>query len=494
MEEGVGTWLSMHDRERLQTMMGRAEEQPGTMPQQRIVAKRLSLWDTVSILVGIVVGTAIFRSPPLVFQNASNVWEALGVWLLGGALCLCGAFCYAELATTFPRNGGDYEYLSLAYGRWVGFLFGWAQLAAILTGNIGAMGYAFADYGSSLWSLSSSAMACVAAAAIAVLTVANVSGLVLGKSLQNTLTCAKIVGLALVVVAGLFGVENNAFSAGPIADVKGPGLGLALVFVLYAYGGWNDAVFVAAEVQDQGRNMPRALLYGIAGITVLYLAVNFAYLKVLGLETARHTATPAASVLQQVVGPWGAKAISVLVMVSALGAINGMILAGSRVYATVGQDYHLFAWLGKWNRRSGAPIAAIVLQGCIAVSLVFLVGTDTGRNGIDRLLGGIGLTGLPWDEYSGGFETLVAGTAPVFWAFFFLTGLSVFILRVRHPQRHRPFTVPWFPLPPIVFCSTSGYMLYCSLEYAKLLSLLGVAPLVLGIPLYLWSCHFPKRA
>jgi APA family basic amino acid/polyamine antiporter len=473
--------------------MGNSEQHADATTGDRHLKKHLSLWDTVSIIVGIVVGTAIFRSPTLVFQNVSDLWGVLGVWMLGGGLCLCGALCYAELATTFPRNGGDYEYLSQAFGRWMGFLFGWAQLAVFLSGSIGAMAYAFADYGSTLWSLSPSAMAFVASAAIAVLTVANVLGVVVGKSLQNFLTCAKIVGLALVVFAGLFWGPNNAFPTGPIAATKGPGLGLALVFVLYAYGGWNDAVFVAAEVHDQRRNLPRALLCGIAGITILYLAVNFVYLKVLGLEAARQSAAPAADVMQQAVGAWGAKAISVLVMVSALGAINGTILVGSRVYATIGEDYHLFAWLGKWNQRTGAPVAAIVLQGCFAMSLVVAVGTDLGRGGIDRMLESIGLAGLPWDEYFGGFETLVAGTAPVFWTFFLLTGLSLFILRVRHPERHRPFSVPWFPLPPIVFCCTCGYMLYSSLAYAKSLSLLGVVPLAVGIPLYLLSRRFPKQ-
>ena len=449
--------------------------------------KRLSLWDTVSIIVGIVVGTAIFRSPPLVFQNVLSNWEALGVWLLGGGLCICGALCYAELATTYPRNGGDYEYLSQAFGGWMGFLFGWAQLAAVLSGSIGAMGYAFANYGASLWSVSPAAMAWVAAAAIAVLTVANVLGVAFGKSVQNLLTGAKLIGLAAVIAVGLLWGPNQAVDVEPLEPLAAPSFGLALVFVLYAYGGWNDAVFVAAEVHDQRRNLPRALLFGVASITILYVAVNFVFLRVLGLEAARQSATPAADVMQHAIGAWGAKAISVLVMVSALGAINGMILAGSRVYATVGEDYQLFSWLGRWNKLAGAPTAAIVLQGGISILLVFAVGTDFGRTGIDRLLNGCGLSGLPWDEYFGGFETLVAGTAPVFWTFFLLSGLAYFVLRVRHPGRQRPFSVPWFPLPPIVFCLTCVYMLYSSLEYAKLLSLLGVVPLAIGIPLYLLS-------
>lgn len=453
-----------------------------------VTSRRLCLGDTVSIIVGIVVGTAIFRSPTLVFQNVAGPWQALGIWVLGGVLCLLGALCYAELATAYPRNGGDYEYLGRAYGRWMGFLFGWAQLAVILTGSIGAMAYAFADYGVRLWSLPTQATAGLAAGTILLLSAMNLIGILVGKTLQNLLSGAKILGLLGVALTGLYCGQTDCFrDVQTTSGLLGPGVGLALVFVLYAYGGWNDAVFVAAEVRDQRRNLPRALILGIAGITGVYLAVNAAYLSVLGFDAARQTTTPAADVLQQAVGSWGAKAVSVLVMVSALGAINGMILTGSRIYATLGEDHRLFAWLGRWNAISAVPLAAIVAQACIALLLVFAVGTAQGRAAIDYSLRRIGLTGIPWHEYFGGFETLVAATAPVFWAFFLLTGLSVFVLRLRDRQRERPFVVPWFPLPPLVFCGTCVYMFYCSVTYAKVLAMLGAVPLFFGLPLYLVS-------
>jgi amino acid transporter len=456
-------------------------------PHQQPAGQRFGLGDTVSIIVGIVVGTAIFRSPPLVFQNVASAWGALGVWLLGGGLCLCGAFCYAELATTYPRNGGDYEYLTRAFGRGVGFLFGWAQLTAILTGSIAAMGYAFADYAGQLWPLTPGGKAGLAAGVVTLLSLANAVGVGVGKSLQNLLSGAKVLGLALVVIVGLGWGEQPLFASAETLPIAGPGLGLALVFVLYAYGGWNAAAFVAAEVRNQQRNLPRALLLGIGGITLLYLAVNLAYLKTLGFAAAREATTPAAAVAQQVLGDWSAKAISVLVMVSALGAINGMILAGAQIFATMGEDFWLFAWLGRRTRQTAAPAAAVLLQGAIAVLLTVAVGTETGRTSIDLVLKAGGLSGLPWDKYFGGFETLVAGTAPVFWIFFLLTGVALFVLRSKDPDRARPFSVPWYPLPPLVFCATCGYMLYSSLEYAKLLTLLGLVPVILGIPVFLFG-------
>jgi amino acid transporter len=450
------------------------------------VPPRLGLWDAVSIIVGIVVGTAIFRTSPMVFQNVAGPWQALGVWLLGGVLCIFGAFCYAELATAYPRNGGDYEYLGRAFGRPVGFLFGWAQLTVILTGSIGAMAYAFADYGKELWALPADSTAWIAATVIVALSALNLGGVIVGKWLQNVLSIAKILGLAGVVCAGLVWGRGDALGAASqtIEPMTGPGIGLALVFVLYAFGGWNDSAFVAAEVRDQKRNLPRALLIGISGITVIYLLVNTAYLAVLGFQGVRDSMTPAADVMQCALGPWGKKAISMLVMVSALGAINGLILTGARVYATVGEDHALFALLAGWNRKTGAPIAAIAAQALIALVLVGAVGTASGRAAVDGTLGAVGAAGLPWDKYFGGFDTLVAGTAPVFWAFFLMTGLALLVLRVTDPARERPFPAPWFPLPPIVFCSTCAYMLYSSLDYARWLALLGGVPLAMGAIVY----------
>jgi len=449
------------------------------------IERRLGLGDAVSIVVGIVVGTAIFRAPPMVFQNTTGAAPALAVWLLGGVLCFIGALCYAELATTYPRNGGDYEYLRRAFGAPAGVLFGWAQLTVVLTGSIGAMAYAFADYGARLWGLPHGAVAWLAAAAIVALSGVNLAGVVAGKRVQNVLTAAKVLGLLGVVVAAMFAGRADALAPGrPDAAPAGSGLGLALVFVLYAFGGWSNAVFVTAEVKRPRRNLPRALLLGIAGITVIYLAVNAAYLSVLGLDAARRTATPAADVLDRALGAGGARAISVLVMLSALGAAHGTILTGSRVYATLGEDHAAFRWLGRWNRRA-APAVAIVAQAVVALLLVFAVGTDRGRAVLDGSVSALGLSAIPWDRYFGGFEALVAGSAPVFWAFFLLTGVAQVVLRRRDRGRIRPFSTPWYPLPTLVFCATCLAMLAASLEYARWLTLLGLVPLALGAPLAL---------
>lgn len=350
------------------------------------------------------------------------------------------------------------------------------------------MAYAFADYAATIrfgtWQLDPEQSHWIAVVPIAVLTILNLLGIVVGKVVQNLLSIVKVVGLLGIVVAGLFFASQGSLKSP--GTLNGPGIGLALVFVLYAFGGWNDAAFVAAEVRGQKRNLPLALFLGIGIITVVYLLVIFAYMSVLGFEGARQTDTPATAVLERVVGSAGGVTISVLVVICALGAINGLVLTGSRVYASLGADHRVFGWLAGWSGL-GAPVAALVAQAVIAVALVLAVGTTLGRGVIDGLLAQVGISGLDWDGYGGKFETVVVGTAPVFWMFFLLTGVSLFVLRWRDSDRPRPFRTPLFPLPPIIFCGMCGYMLYSSLAYAKWLAIIGLVPLAIGVPLYLIS-------
>jgi basic amino acid/polyamine antiporter, APA family len=465
-------------------------------------APRLGLWDAVSLVIGIVVGTSIFRTAPEVFQNTSGPWQALGAWLLGGVLSIIGALCYAELATTYTRAGGDYEYLTRAFGPWAGFLFGWAQLTAVLTSSIGTMAYTFADYGVRLFDLTDAGTVWLAAAPIVGATVLNALGTSLGKSTQNICTVAKVVGLVGVVLAGISCADWGNLSFAPLPSgerlsegaleqretpiekgmdeseipplappFEGGGwqaFGLAMVFVLYAYGGWNDAAFVAAEVRDRKRNLPLALIGGVLGVTAVYLAVNVAYLAGLGFDAARATRTPATDVIEAAVGRAGGGLASILVMISALGAINGMVLVGSRVYAAAGADHRPLRWLSGWDALRGAPRAALAAQAAVALAMVFAVSL------INR---------------GDGFGTLLAATAPVFWSFLMGTGASVIILRWRDPLRERPFAVPFYPLPPLIFCATCGYMLYSSLAYALSISpwlpLMGAGPVALGAVVYL---------
>ena len=245
-----------------------------------------------------------------------------------------------------------------------------------------------------------------------------------------------------------------------------------MIFVLYTFGGWNDAAFVAAEVRDPKRNIPRVLLLGTLAITAIYLLANLAYLLGLGFEGVRASSAPAADLAERVIGSAGARGISLLVIISALGAVNGLIFTGARIFTAMGRDHALFAQLGSWSQTRNAPVWSIVAQGVVTLVLILMVGTEVGRNSLNAALAACRVPTIPWSDYGGGFDCLVAGTAPVFWTFFLLTSLSLFILRHFGRDVEVVYAVPLYPLVPIVFSLMCGYMLYSSV------------PLLLGIPAY----------
>jgi amino acid transporter len=467
---------------------------------------QLGLLDTVSIIIGIVIGTTIFYAPGGrfgIFSSVENAWVGLLMWAVGGLLALVGALCYAELATTYPRSGGDYVYLTKAFGPWAGFLFGWAQLTLVLTASIGVMAYIFGYYMAPLaprlglpplapeLGLEVGEDFIYAGIAVLVLSLLNILGVTLGKLAQNLLSAVKVLGLLAIVVAGFVGGQPDNLMQAPLPTEAGQWRfqALAIILVLYAYGGWSDAAWVAAEVREPRRNIPRALVLGTVAITVIYLLVNVAYLAGLGFAGVKASGDVPGDVLRQglqgtALQEEGATAMSVIIMVSALGAANGLIFAGTRVYATLGADYRLFAWLGTWRPGRGAPIVAVLLQAVITLGLLAALGTSQGRAAIDEALGWLGLGAEGW-QARGAFDTLVSHTAPVFWLFWLLTGLSLFVLREKNPDLARPFSVPFYPAVPLLFCSMCLYMLYASIAYVGVRSLLAFGVLWVGVFLFM---------
>lgn len=425
----------------------------------------LAFADAVALIVGVVIGAGIFETPALVAANAGSEGVVLSLWLLGGGMSLVGALCYAELATAYPHAGGNYHYLMRAFGNPLAFLFAWARMTVIQTGSIALLAFVFGDYASQLLRLGNYSASLYAALAVVILTALNIIGIRQGKWTQNWLTVAKVLGLVLVVIIGL------AFASPAVPEVSAEptshgALGMAMIFVLLSYGGWNEAAYISAELRNLERNMARSLLWSIGIITAIYLAINLVYVRGLGLAQMGESEAVAADLMRRAVGEPGAWFISFLVAVSTLGAINATIFTGARTNYALGQDFSLFAFLGRWHQRASTPTPALLVQGAIALALV-LLGTLTRR----------------------GFETMVDYTAPVFWFFFLLTGVSLFVLRVREPQVSRPFRVPFYPFTPILFCLICGYLLYSSLAYTGIGALVGVAVVAAGIPLLLWSGH-----
>jgi amino acid transporter len=346
----------------------------------------------------------------------------------------------------------------------------------VLTGSVGSMAFAFADYAQVFWALPPQITPAVAVASILAITGTNLLGLRAGTIAQNLLTAGKLVGLGAIIALSAGGQRWGDLRAQAPAQPYDPGL--ALVFILYAYAGWTHAAYVAAEVDRPRQTLPRALLAGVGSVMALYLAVNLAFVAILGFQAARDSHTPAADAVLLTAGPAAAGLVSLLVMLSALGAINGTILTGAHVLRELGRDEPRLAWLGGSTNVAGTPVRGLLAEAAVALLLVLAVGTASGRRALDGVLAALWLPEIPWEAYHGGFETLVAAAAPLFWLFLLLTGASLFVLRRRDPTRARPFRAPLYPWTPLLFCAACGYMLWMSVAYARGLCLVALAPIV----------------
>jgi APA family basic amino acid/polyamine antiporter len=420
--------------------------------------RQLSMFDAICIIVGIIIGSSIYKTTPFIASLVGSPASLIGAWLLGGVIAILGALCYAELTTTYPEDGGDYVFLTRAFGRRTGFLFAWAEYWIVRPGNVGMMAFVFATFAQKLVPLQIGnneyvGQAIYATSAIAILTVLNVLGVRTGKLTQNLLSTAKVLGLVVVIFVGLFvapamSVESAEVpptaSAGNVdTSVPSTDFRLAMIMVLFAYGGWNEVSYVAAELRHPERDLYRALLIGIAVVTTVYVMVNLAFLRVLGLSGIADSNAVAADVVIPTFGDWGGRLISVLVCVSALGAINGMLFTGARIYYVVGKEHALVRWLGRWSGQLDSPVRSLGLQAFITIALVI---------------------GFGW--YQSGFERLFNFTAPVYWFFAFMVGVSLLVLRASEPNRRRPHPVLGYPWIPLFFCLTCSVLCESSFLYA----------------------------
>ncbi len=407
----------------------------------------LSVFDAVMIITGIVIGGGIFSMPPLVAGVTGSVQWMLTAWVAGGVLSLIGALVYAELATAFPSAGGDYHFLTRAYGRDISFFFAWARVTVITTGSIALLSFIFGDYMSRVVSLGAHSSTIYAVLTVVALTAVNIAGLRQSSRTQNVLTLLLIAGLALVALAGaaaFFGGAAPTPAAGPPAGGLPAAFGLAMVFVLLTFGGWNEAAYISAEVKGGNRAIMKALMAALLLITAIYLGVVLAMLYGLGFDGLSKSKAVGADVMAAGFGPSGAVLIGLIVALTTLTSINATMLVGARTNYSLGRDWPIVAFMSHWDGRRDAPVRAFLVQGVIALALIEL-GT--------------------WEK--AGVQTMVEFTAPVFWFFFLLTGIALFVLRFREPHAPRPFRVPGYPIVPLVFIVTCAYLLYSSLPYAQ---------------------------
>lgn len=457
---------------------------PADRRESAPIEPRLGVWDATSLVVGIIIGVGIFQTPASVFNQTPHVVPALLTWLIGGVLALIGAFCFAELASSYPRSGGEYNYLTRAFGPLCGFIYAWTQLSIIRPASIGAVAYIFAIHARSFFQVDDRLLLAFALGAIGLLTGVNILGVTLGKNTNNVLTAVKVIGLVGILVIGIgWGNAGNLRDDPSFATVPfEPGwFASAMILVLWTYSGWHEAAYIASEVRDNRRNLPRALIAGTLLVTVLYLAVNLALILGLGVQGAMSDS--AAADLAALAFPIaGRGAMSVLIMICALGALNGMIFTTARIAVAFGEDHSLFRPLTVWNPTLRTPARALVVEGF--VSIAFVVGVFVWAR--------MPKIGEPGAKQENPFDSLVDVTAAIFWVLFLLTGVALMILRSRDAELPRPFKTPAYPLLPVVFCAWCAYMVVGASLYARWLTLVGVSIAAVGLPLYYLQKR-PKR-
>lgn len=434
---------------------------------------RATLWESVAVIVGIVIGTGIFFFPPYVAQLSNNGFIFLSIWLIGGIISLLGALCYAELTTAYPHEGGDYLYLSRAFGNIPSFLFVWARMAIIQTGSIAMLGFIIGDYATGIAPLGSNAgisAAIYAVASVLILTIVNATGIHRSYLTQILFLGLVITSLLLIVVSGITHPLAETVLQVSTTIPTSAQFGSALILVLLTYGGWTEAAFISHELSHSPKVMVRALITSIAIITTIYLAINYAYLVNLGMAGISSSSVVGADVMNNVFGPIGAVLFSGVIIVLALSTMNGVMITGARSNFALGRDYQLFRSLGRLNRVNGNPLNAYILQGGVAILLV-AIGTYS-RSGV---------------------QMMVDYITPVFWLFIMGTIVSLFVLRRKDSHIPRPFKVPLYPVLPAVFLLIAAYMFYSSVTYSGIGSTVGLAVLGLGLVAFFVTKRTPEE-
>jgi len=426
------------------------------------LARRLGLFDAIMLVMGGIIGSGVFINPYVVAQRVHTPALVLIAWLAGGLLALAAGFIWAELADRMPHVGGQYAYLREAYHPLVAFLYGWVLLLVIQTGGMAAVTVTFSRYLMDMTGLHAATWQ-VALVTLSILTAINCMGVRAGGTVQSVLMVFKIVAIAALVAVGTLIVRGR-IAWTPILDQHpSPGLlisfGAAMVPVAFAYGGWQTATFAAGEMKSPRRDLPRALILGMIGVTLLYAAVNYAYLHALGVAGLANTQTPATSVMRLALGEKGATMIALAIAISTLGFLSQSVLTAPRVYFAMAQDGLFFRWLAWVHPRTQVPVFAIILQS--AWTMVIMV--------------------------SGSYDKILNYVISMDATFWMLTAACIFIMRRRSPAKSA-FAMPGHPYTTALFCIACGALVINTIYQFPSNSLIGVGILLTGVPLYyIWK-------
>jgi APA family basic amino acid/polyamine antiporter len=425
------------------------------------LARRLGLFDATMIVMGGIIGSGIFMNPSVVALQVHTPFLILGAWTAGGLFALAAAFIWAELAARRPEVGGQYAYLREAFHPAVAFIYGWVLLLVVQTGGMAAVAVTFARYFVEMtnFPLGYSQLAAIV---LALLTVINCLGVRAGSTVQSVLMVLKILAIAALVICGLLLAPRTTAAAAPelldrpVSFDLLTAFGAALVPVIFAYGGWQTATFVAGEIKEPRKNLPRGLILGVTGVVILYLAANIVYLTVLGTTDLARSAAPASEVMRSALGDLGARAIAAGIAISTVGFLSQSMLTAPRVYFAMAQDGLFFKSVGMVHPRTRAPIVAIALQGLLAIVIAFL-GT------YDRIL-----------NYVVSVDVI----------FFGLTACCIFVFRRRQREGESGLRVPGHPVTTVLFVAVCWLVAINTVYRFPGNTLIGIAIMLAGLPAY----------
>lgn len=425
-----------------------------------MLTRSITLLHATALVVGIIIGASIFVQPSAIAGAVPTLGAVYAVWIVSGLLTLCGALIAAELASAYPQSGGVYVFLREAFSPGIAFLWGWAMFWTMHTGIIAAIGMVFARYASFFFHVGDTGTRLLGVGAIVLLSAVNYRGVRYGSLVQTTITIAKIGAVVTIIVVAFAIGAHGAVTPQVVQPSAGSGLtvnsfALALVAGLFAFGGWHMVTYSAEETRNPERTIPRALLFGVLLVTGCYMALNAAYFHVLSPQAIASSTRVAADAADAVLGRGGAAVMSVVVTVSTFGALNGIILAGPRVYMSMARDGLLWRWVGEIHPEYRTPHRAIVLQAIWAAVLLF----------------------------SGTYRELFTRVVYTEWIFFALMALG--LMRLRGRADYAPAYRVWgYPVVPVVFAASSLYIVANQLVSDPMKSVTGLALVAVGYPIY----------
>jgi len=425
------------------------------------LAKELTLYGLIMVAIGSCIGSGIFVTPSQIAELIPSSSLILLVWALGGLVALTGALTFGELGALFPQAGGIYVFLREAYGGWLGFLYGWAYLIIITSGSIAVLSLAFSYYLSSIIPMSETGMMITSITAIVVVTILNVLRAKFGEIFSNIFTGLKIVGILIIILVGfIFGDVENSFKTISFSTSSGAGMsafGVALTGVLFSYGGWQHASFLAGETRNPARNVPIAMITGALIVTVIYLLVNTGYMLLLPVEDIVSSKKVAADAVSTIL-PFGGKLVAGIIAISTVGTMGIYTLSTPRIYYAMASDGLFFKSIAKVHPKFRTPIYAIILQSVWAILLLLFWGT---------------------------VENLITYTVSVEWIFFTLAAAGIFIFRKKMKDAERPYKTFGYPVTPLIFIGITTWFVINIMINKPLHMGIGFIFLLIGVPFFL---------